>query len=149
MSEPKEYISASNRLIVWLLRSPLHALMSRNTLLITYQGNKSGKTYTTPVNYVRKDNNLYITSLASRKWWRNLAHGSRVNILLQKKVFSANAIVTQDSAAVRKHLMDFFTIAPSFTHFFHVRKMEDGSFNKDDILAASKDRIGILLTLAE
>ena len=40
-----------NPFMVWLLRSPLHKLASKNTLLITFTGRKSGKKYTTPVNY--------------------------------------------------------------------------------------------------
>jgi hypothetical protein len=41
-----------NPIVSWLLRSPLQGLMSSSTMLITFAGRKSGKTYTTPVNYV-------------------------------------------------------------------------------------------------
>jgi hypothetical protein len=42
-----------NRLIKRLLSSPLHRLMSTNTMLLTFAGRKSGKKYTVAVRYVR------------------------------------------------------------------------------------------------
>ena len=42
-----------NPMITWLLRSPLHGLVSKSIMLITYKGRKSSKEYTTPVNYLR------------------------------------------------------------------------------------------------
>ena len=42
-----------NPLVLLLLRSPLRVAMSNSTMLLTFTGRKSGRTYTTPVNYVR------------------------------------------------------------------------------------------------
>ena len=53
-----------NPLMIWLLHSPLHKIASKNTLLITFIGRKSGKKYTTPVNYVIDSNVIFIVSLA-------------------------------------------------------------------------------------
>jgi hypothetical protein len=41
-----------NPFMIWLLRSPLDMLASKNTLLITFIGLKSCISYTTPVNYM-------------------------------------------------------------------------------------------------
>jgi hypothetical protein len=51
-----------NRPMSWILRSPLHRVLSKSTLLITLSGRKSGKLYTLPVNYVREGDILWITS---------------------------------------------------------------------------------------
>jgi len=54
-----------NRWVIWLLQSPLHGLVSQGMLLITVTGRKSGKTYTTPVEY-RQENQCITTSSAVR-----------------------------------------------------------------------------------
>ena len=40
-----------NNAMKFVLRSPVHGMVSKFTLLITFTGCKSGKTYTTPVSY--------------------------------------------------------------------------------------------------
>ncbi len=35
----------------FLLRSPIHGMVSKTVLLITFTGRKSGKSFTTPVDY--------------------------------------------------------------------------------------------------
>ncbi|MBK6434209.1 nitroreductase/quinone reductase family protein [Candidatus Amarolinea dominans] len=61
-----------NSFIAWLLRSPLNSLLSSNTLLITMTGRKTGLLITTPVNYVRDGDRLWVISSRDRTWWRNL-----------------------------------------------------------------------------
>lgn len=50
----------------WLLRSPLQSMISKNFMLITYTGRKSGKVYDTPVNYARDGNLLTVVSFRRR-----------------------------------------------------------------------------------
>jgi len=47
----KRIIRVMNPLIITILHSPLHSMMSKATMLITFTGRKSGKQYTTPVSY--------------------------------------------------------------------------------------------------
>ena len=51
-----------NSIMMWLLRSPLHGMLSGSTMIITYTGRKSGMTFSTPVNYVRDGNVLWTVS---------------------------------------------------------------------------------------
>ncbi len=39
-----------NPIMMWLLRSPLHGMLSSSTMIITYTGRKSGKMFSTPDN---------------------------------------------------------------------------------------------------
>ena len=41
-----------NPIMRWLVSSPLHFLVSQSLMLMTYQGCKSGKSYTIPMNYL-------------------------------------------------------------------------------------------------
>src|SRR5689334_22980603 len=47
-------------LIVGLLKSPLHGLLSRDVLLLTYRGRRSGEPYTLPLSYVEAGSHLYM-----------------------------------------------------------------------------------------
>lgn len=63
-----------NPILVGLLRSPLHRLVSNNLALITVTGRRSGKSRTFPVGYRRDGNRVTIAvGWPERKlWWRNL-----------------------------------------------------------------------------
>jgi hypothetical protein len=80
-----------NPLITWLLRSPLHRLLSLNMMLITYTGRKSGKKLSVPVSYVRDENTLWVLSLRRRTWWRSLQGGAPVTLRLRGKDVPAQA----------------------------------------------------------
>jgi deazaflavin-dependent oxidoreductase (nitroreductase family) len=69
-----------NPMVSWLLRSPLHGLISSSTMLISYTGRESGKAYTTPVNYVWDGDTLLVVSPRDRIWWKNLQVESPVTV---------------------------------------------------------------------
>ena len=49
MSEIPTVPPIVNRAMKFMLRSPLHSIVDKKILLVTFTGRKSGKTYTTPV----------------------------------------------------------------------------------------------------
>ena len=56
-----------------LLRSPLHWLVSSHLMLIEFTGRKSGKSYTTPVQYYHESDGAYaFLTQRARLWWKNL-----------------------------------------------------------------------------
>jgi deazaflavin-dependent oxidoreductase (nitroreductase family) len=87
-----------------VLRSPLYRLAGKSTLLITYTGHKSGREYSTPVNYVRDGERLLSTSLADRVWWRNLRGGAPVQVVLQGKTYRGTGRVFEDEAGIVERL---------------------------------------------
>ncbi len=74
-----------------LLASPLHLFASNNILLISVTGRKSGKVYTTPLEYKREGDDLMIFTQKDRKWWRNLIGGAEVQLRLKGKPVTAHA----------------------------------------------------------
>ena len=76
-----------NRLMVWLLRSPLHGLVSASVLALQIVGLRTGRVYNIPVNYVKIDGygerRYLITSQRDRTWWRNLRERVEIQILLR------------------------------------------------------------------
>lgn len=83
-----------NVFVTLILRSPLHALFSKNTLLLTVTGRKSGRRYTTPVNYARDGETFVVISRRERTWWRNLEGGAQVTMLVQGRTLTGAAHVT-------------------------------------------------------
>lgn len=65
-----------NPIVIRLLRSPLHGLMSKSTMLLTYTGRKSGRIYTTPVNYGQDSSTLLTVASRNHSWWRNFRGGA-------------------------------------------------------------------------
>jgi hypothetical protein len=73
-----------NPLMRWLLASPLHGLVSGNTLVLTVTGQKTRRSYSFPVNYLRQGDRLLVFSQQDRTWWRNLRGGAPVTVRLQR-----------------------------------------------------------------
>ena len=78
-----------NRLVApvvrWLLRSPLHPVLSRSLVVLSYQGRKTGRWRSLPWMYAREGQDLYVVpGQPERKvWWRNLRRPTRVRLRLQ------------------------------------------------------------------
>jgi deazaflavin-dependent oxidoreductase (nitroreductase family) len=89
-----------------VLRSPLHGLVSKHAMLITVTGRKSGRLYTTPVNYVREGDTITVVSRANRTWWRNLRGGAPVAVRVSGKDLKGVAeVVVDDKDAIAGALM--------------------------------------------
>jgi hypothetical protein len=70
--------------IAWILRSPLHPLVSGALVLLTVTGRRSGRRYAIPVGYQRSGDRLTIlVSKAARKqWWRNYLEPRPIDVRL-------------------------------------------------------------------
>lgn len=64
-----------------ILRSPLHGLLSRQLLLITFTGRKSGHIFTTPAMYEQEGEMLRLH--VGSPWWKNLRDGATVRVRLR------------------------------------------------------------------
>ena len=127
-----------NPFVKLILRSPLHEIMSGNTMLITYTGCKSGQEYTIPVNYFRVKETLLTTSRRERTWWRNLCDGADVHLLIGGKSFQATAQALEDPAEVIKGLSEILEAAPEIAKFFNVRLGQTGKPDPQDLKKAAE-----------
>lgn len=90
-----------NPIITALLRSPFHGLVSGLYLLVTFTGQKSGRTYTTPVQYKQFGRRLKFVTRRSRTWWKNLRAGTAVTVRLRgqdRRGTAAEAPAADDAA---------------------------------------------------
>ncbi|MBN1146119.1 MAG: nitroreductase family deazaflavin-dependent oxidoreductase [Anaerolineales bacterium] len=136
-----------NSIIAWLLRSPLHRFVSKNMMLISYTGRKSGKSYTTPVNYLRMTDErgefLATTSQKERLWWRNLRGGAAVRVRLQGQERPASAEAIEDETKVAENMLAYFQHAPQLARYFGIGLDESGQPLSEDVLGSARDRVFI------
>jgi len=137
-----------NSIMAFVLRSPLHGMLSKNTMLITYSGRKSGKAYTTPVNYIQVEDGLLVTSYRKRTWWRNLRGGASVTLRLQGKDRQATAEVYEDDENVTRYLAAYLSKAPQVAKYFNVLLDDKGEPNLADVRRAAGERVIIRVQLA-
>jgi hypothetical protein len=137
-----------NKWIGWILKSPLHHLVSRNMVLLSYTGRRSGKTYETPVNYVRLGNCLLITSQRQRTWWRNFMDGVPLRVWMDGKAINAHASVLIDPADVALNLGLYLAATPKLAKYYQVRLEPHGQLNTSDIDNAAKSRLIVLVEIA-
>ncbi len=95
------FMKAQNPFMKRLLRSPLHGVVSRMYLLITFTGRKSGKTYSTPVQYAQDGGTLYIITSAGYTWWKNLRGGADVQVHLRGRAYPAYAETSTDPETIK------------------------------------------------
>lgn len=136
-----------NVIIAWILKSPLHRLLSQNTLLLEYMGRRSGKAFETPVNYVDLGDELLVTSLRQRTWWRNFMGSAPVRIWLLGKAIDARAIALVEPNEVAHYLEKYLAAAPQIAKYFRVRLDPQGHPNPSDIQLAAGSRIIVRILL--
>lgn len=78
-------VRSANGLVSALLRSPAHRILSRSTALIRYEGRRSRRTITTPVQYARSGDELLILVARheTKKWWRNFVADFDLDVLVE------------------------------------------------------------------
>lgn len=103
-----------------ILRSPFHGWLSGDVVLITVTGRKSGRKYTTPVNYLRQGDVLRIVSWRNRTWWRNLRGGSPVTLRLQGQDVKGWGTVVEDDPGVAAGLSAHLRQAPHYARYYGV-----------------------------
>ncbi len=89
-----------NPFVTLLLRSPLHWTISGSFMLITVEGRKTGRSYTTPVNYVREGNTVTLVCRAFRRWWRNLKGGAPVALRIKGRTLRGMAEVIGEPGSI-------------------------------------------------
>lgn len=111
-----------NPAIAGLLRSPLHGIASGNLMLVTFTGRKSGKTYTTPVRYVRKGEDILCFTAPYIPWWRNLTGGAEVALLIDGKSdrYRATALI-DETDRIRENLNHYFSVFPGDAMFYGLK----------------------------
>lgn len=130
-----------NPIITELLRSPFHAFISKNMLLITFTGRKSGKSFTTPTNYVRDGDDVIVISYRHRTWWKNLRDGAPVTMRLAGKDCAGIGQVFEDDRSVTDNLLAYLEKVPQVAKYMQVRLDPAGLPELEDVARAARDKV--------
>jgi deazaflavin-dependent oxidoreductase (nitroreductase family) len=130
-----------NPIMRGLLNSPLHFMVSNNMMLMTYTGRKSGKSYTTPMNYLAINGAIYTTSYRERVWWRNLRDGAEVTLHLKGEEVPARAETIEDQTKVADSMGQYLKTAPHLAKYMNVRMDADGNPDVEDVARLAQEMI--------
>jgi deazaflavin-dependent oxidoreductase (nitroreductase family) len=115
-----------NRAMNFMLRSPVHGMVSKTFLLITFTGRVSGKTYTTPVSYSQDGDQVTIFTHAG--WWKNLRGGAAVSLRIRGRDLQGIAEpVAEDKGAVAAGLVAHLRKVPSDARYYDVTFDDQGN----------------------
>lgn len=124
----------TNPLIVGLLRSPLHGLLSRDLLVLTYSGRRSGTRYTLPLSYVTLRDNLYLCTRTTF-WWKNLRDGGDVEVVLRGQAITMTpTVLDPHSTEALDGMRAFLTNNPGTgVKLYNVARGSDGRPDETDL----------------
>ena len=121
-----------NSAMKFFLRSPLHGMISKTVLLITFTGRKSGKTYTTPVDYSQEGDQVNIFTHAD--WWKNLRGGALVSLRIRGREFQGRAEpVAEDKRVIAAGLAAHLQKVPSNARYYGVTFDNQGNPRADEV----------------
>ncbi len=132
-----------NKAIAWVLRTPLHALVSKDIMLLTVTGRKTGKRYPMPVSYAR-DGELIVCSTDRTRadWWKNLRGGATVTLrLCGQEVTGQATVISEDRQALTKGINTMLTQVPRDAKHYEVRLDENKKPLAEDVSRATDYRI--------
>lgn len=131
-----------NRTMKFMLRSPMHGMVSKTVLLITFTGCKSGKTYTTPVSYSQDGDRVHIFTHAT--WWKNLCGGAPVTLHLRgREVRGLAEPVAEDKQAIAIELSAHLRKVPSDARYYGVTFDDHGTPCAEEVKQAAQSVVMI------
>lgn len=132
MSETPTVPPIVNQAMKFLLCSPVHGMVSKSVLLITFTGRKSGKTYTTPVSY-SQDGDL-VTIFTHASWWKNLRNDQPITLRIQgREIQGLPETVAVDRQAIAAGLATHLRKVPSDARYYAVTFDDNGCPREEEI----------------
>ena len=137
MKIPEPLFKFINPMMALLLRSPLHFMVSGNLMLITFVGKRTGRSYTTPVRYVRDGATVRCFSSRGTRWWRNLVGGAEVTLTIRgtRGRYRANVIV-DDPQRIEELLKAYLAQYPQDAAYHEIKLNKNRTRNADDLSRA-------------
>ena len=122
-----------NSMMRGLLRTPgIRALLGKGFAVITVTGATTGRTYSTPVQYLRHGDDVVVLSQQHRRWWRNLAAQHNVELLLAGRTIRADATVLRGDDA-RPLLTECLDASPRVAKYYGIGTDAEGRVDRAGI----------------
>ncbi len=126
------------------MRTPLvQRLAGKTFALMTVTGAKTGRRYTTPVQYLTHDGEFVVLSQRMRTWWRNIRTRAEVEMRIEgRSVHGLGRIASDDEA--RAVLAACLQKQPRVAKFYGLEPDDSGTF-RDEALAGLLDRVAVIV----
>jgi deazaflavin-dependent oxidoreductase (nitroreductase family) len=135
-----------NSAMKFMLRSPVHGMVSKTVLLISFTGRKSGKIYTTPVSYSQQGDQVSIFTHAT--WWKNLRNSPEVLLRIQGRELQGLAEpVAGDKQAIAAGLSAHLRVVPSDARYYGVTFDEHGNPRSEEVEQAVQSVVMVRVRL--
>ena len=137
-----------NPIVKTVLKSPIHSALSNNTLLMSFAGRKSGKSYEVPISYARDSDQFLCFTAQENQWWRNLRGDVDVQLLVAGICINATTrLEMADHTAMANDLAIFLTQVPRDAKHSGVRLDKRGIPCVSDLSNAAKNLVSIHFTV--
>ena len=112
-----------NPFMLLVLGSRAHRMMSGRLIRLSFTGRRTGRSYTTPVSYVREGTDLLVPGGGA--WWKNLTSGT-ARVRLQGTWHVVTADVIREPVALSAVMGRMLAINPAISVFTGIRPGSDG-----------------------
>ena len=112
-----------NPLMRLVLGGRAHGMLSSRLMLLSFSGRKTGRSYTTPVSYVREGADLLVPGGGA--WWKNLA-GSSARVRLQGEWKSVTPVVIYEPDELSETLGRMLAANPAIALFTGIQPETNG-----------------------
>ena len=118
-----------NPVVRLLLRSPLHPVLRRSLVILSYQGRKTGRWHSLPCMYARDGQDPYVVpgQPDCKVWWRNLRQRTPVRLRLQGRDREGIATASSDPECVAAGLRRYLARYPKAAKPLGVRLDANGT----------------------
>ena len=134
-----------NPIVVAILRSPLHGVMSKTVMLLIYRGRRSGRVITTPISYVRDGQDLLAVASRDHAWWKNLRGGASVGVRLRGRKLNGTGWALEGETG-EEGLLRLLRGVPAYRRHWGV-ELDEGGRPKDPAALARIARENALVRM--
>jgi deazaflavin-dependent oxidoreductase (nitroreductase family) len=135
-----------NSAMKFMLRSPVHTMVSKTVLLITFTGRKSGKSYSTPVSYSQSGDQVSIFTHAN--WWKNLRSSPSITLRIRGRELQGLAEpVIEDKQAIAAGLAAHLRKVPSDARYYGVSFDDHGTPRAEEVERAVQSVVMVRVQL--
>ena len=128
---PSPWVNATMR---GLLATPVvRAALGKLFAVITVTGARTGRRYTTPVQYVPVDETFVVLSQVHRRWWRNLRDRPEVDLLVRGKLIHGHATIEEAGEAAHMTLARVLERDPRVAKVYGLHPDATGAVSPADI----------------
>ena len=131
----RAFLPAINRLMRAWLRSGWHRPVSSAMMVLTFEGVRSGKTYSLPVGYAEDTEGMVTFTRFS--WWKNFREERPVSLRLRGREVRGAAVAVRDPEAVAERFAYYLRRNPHDGRYFGVRVGRDGRADPEELARAA------------